>query len=208
MSRYCDYCEVGDNCESSLSPCAQNTVHGGAPSTGLWLKVCISMPLHQEPSENPFASSGERPAAWPEYGPVLAAQRVVRPSPAHPLLSRQRPLRGSPLGTPAVTFSALRPAVQSESSSVGTSLSVETDFMDDLSLVAYEERMWQRQANMQRLLDLQAQEQTLAALQAEVTDRINEVVDMERRLEEQLSSNEEIKRRHLKRRERNSKRES
>ena len=80
--------------------------------------------------------------------------------------------------------------------------------MADLSLVAHEERMWQRQTNMQRLLDLQAQEQTLAALQARVADRINEVMDMERRLEEQLSSNEEIKRRHLKRRERNSKRES
>ena len=81
--------------------------------------------------------------------------------------------------------------------------------MADLSLVAHEERMWQRQTNMQRLLDLQAQEQTLAALQAEVADRINGVVnmDMERRLEEQFSSNEEIKRIHLKRRERNSKRE-
>jgi hypothetical protein len=91
---------------------------------------------------------------------------------------------------------------------VGTSLSVETDFMDDLSLVAHEERMWQRQANMQRLLDLQAQEQTLAALQAEVSDRINEVEDMERRLEEQFSSNEQIKQIHLERCERNSKRES
>ena len=82
--------------------------------------------------------------------------------------------------------------------------------MADLSLVAHEERMWQRQTNMQRLLDLQAQEQTLAALQAEVADRINGVVimDMERRLEEQFISNEEIKRIHLKRRERNSKRES
>ena len=80
--------------------------------------------------------------------------------------------------------------------------------MADLSLVAHEERMWQRQTNMQRLLDLQAQEQTLAALQAEVADRINGVVNMERRLEEQFSSNEEIKRIHLKRRERNSKRES
>ena len=79
--------------------------------------------------------------------------------------------------------------------------------MADLSLVAHEERMWQRQANMQRLLDLQAEEQTLAALQAEVADRINRVVNMERRLEEQFSSNEEIKRIHLKRRERNSKRE-
>ena len=79
--------------------------------------------------------------------------------------------------------------------------------MADLSLVAHEERMWQRQTNMQRLLDLQAQEQTLAALQAEVADRINEVVNMERRLEEQFSSNEEVKRIHLKRRERNSKRE-
>ena len=79
--------------------------------------------------------------------------------------------------------------------------------MADLSLVAHEERMWQRQTNMQRLLDLQAQEQTLAALQAEVADRINGVVNMERRLEEQFSSNEEIKRIHLKRRERNSKRE-
>ena len=81
--------------------------------------------------------------------------------------------------------------------------------MADLSLVAHEERMWQRQTNMQRLLDLQAQEQTLAALQAEVADRINGVVnmDMERRLEEQFISNEEIKRIHLKRRERNSKRE-
>ena len=80
--------------------------------------------------------------------------------------------------------------------------------MADLSLVAHEERMWQRQANMQRLLDLQAQEQTLAALQAEVTDRINEVVNMERRLEEQFSSNEQIKRIHLERCEGNSKRES
>ena len=82
--------------------------------------------------------------------------------------------------------------------------------MADLSLVAHEERMWQRQTNMQRLLDLQAQEQTLAALQAEVADRINGVVnmDMERRLEEQFISNEEIKRIHLKRLERNSKRES
>ena len=80
--------------------------------------------------------------------------------------------------------------------------------MDDLSLVAYEERMWQRQANMQRLFDLQAQEQTLAALQAEVSDRINEVEDMERRLEEQFSSNEQIKQIHLERCERNSKRES
>ena len=44
MSRYCDYCEVADNCESSLSPHAQNTVHWVALSTGLWLKVCISMP--------------------------------------------------------------------------------------------------------------------------------------------------------------------
>ena len=81
--------------------------------------------------------------------------------------------------------------------------------MADLSLVAHEERMWQRQTNMQRLLDLQAQEQTLAALQAEVADRINGVVnmDMERRLEEQFISNEEIKRIHLKRRNRNSKRE-
>ena len=79
--------------------------------------------------------------------------------------------------------------------------------MADLSLVAHEERMWQRQTNMQRLLDLQAQEQTLAALQAEVADRINGVVNMERRLEEQFSSNEEVKRIHLKRRERNSKRE-
>ena len=79
--------------------------------------------------------------------------------------------------------------------------------MADLSLAAHEERMWQRQTNMQRLLDLQAQEQTLAALQAEVADRINGVVNMERRLEEQFSSNEEIKRIHLKRRERNSKRE-
>ena len=81
--------------------------------------------------------------------------------------------------------------------------------MADLSLVAHKERMWQRQTNMQRLLDLQAQEQTLAALQAEVADRINGVVnmDMERRLEEQFSSNEEVKRIHLKRRERNSKRE-
>ena len=79
--------------------------------------------------------------------------------------------------------------------------------MADLSLVAHEERMWQRQTNMQRLLDLQAQEQTLAALQAEVADRINGVVNMERRLEEQFISNEEIKRIHLKRRERNSKRE-
>ena len=79
--------------------------------------------------------------------------------------------------------------------------------MADLSLVAHEERMWQRQTNMQRLLDLQAQEQTLAALQAEVADRINGVVNMERRLEEQFSSNEEIKRIHLKRRNRNSKRE-
>ena len=158
------------------------------------------MLLHQEPSENPFASSGERPAAWPEYGPVLAAQRVVRPSPAHPLLSTQRPLRGSPLGIPAVTFSALQLAVPSESSPV--------EFMADLSLVAHEERMWQRQTNMQSLLDLQAQEQTLAALQAEVTDRINEVVDMERRLEEQFSSNEQIKRIHLERCEGNSKRES
>ena len=79
--------------------------------------------------------------------------------------------------------------------------------MADLSLGSHEERMWQRQTNMQRLLDLQAQEQTLAALQAEVADRINGVVNMERRLEEQFSSNEEIKRIHLKRRERNSKRE-
>ena len=79
--------------------------------------------------------------------------------------------------------------------------------MADLSLVAHEERMWQRQTNMQRLLDLQAQEQTLAALQAEVADRINGVVNMERRLEEQFSANEEVKRIHLKRRERNSKRE-
>ena len=79
--------------------------------------------------------------------------------------------------------------------------------MADLSLVAHEERMWQRQTNMQRLLDLQAQEQTLAALQAEVADRINGVVNMERRLEEQFISNEEIKRIHLKRRNRNSKRE-
>ena len=61
---------------------------------------------------------------------------------------------------------------------------------------------------MQRLLDLQAQEQTLAALQAEVSDRINEVEDMERRLEEQFSSNEQIKQIHLERCERNSKRES
>ena len=172
------------------------------------LQSMPSLATSPEPRENPFISSAERPAVWPDYGPVPAAQRVVRPSPAHPLLSRQRPLRGSPLGTPAVTFSALRPAVPSESSSVGTSLSVETDFMDDLSLVAYEERMWQRQANMQRLLDLQAQEQTLAALQAEVTDRINEVVNMERRLEEQFSSNEQIKRIHLERCEGNSKRES
>ena len=150
-----------------------------------------------EPRENPFISSAERPAVWPDYGPVPAAQRVVRPSPARPLLSTSTPLRASPLGIPAVTFSALQLAVPSESSPVATSL----------SLVAHEERMWQRQTNMQRLLDLQAQEQTLAALQAEVADRINGVVNMERRLEEQFSSNEEIKRIHLKRRERNSKRE-
>jgi len=156
-----------------------------------------------EPRENPFISSAERPAVWPDYGPVPAAKRVVRPSPARPLLSTSTPLRASPLGIPAMTFSALQLAVPSESSPVATLLSVATS----LSLVAHEERMWQRQTNMQRLLDLQAQEQTLAALQAEVADRINEVVNMERRLEEQFSSNEEVKRIHLKRRERNSKRE-
>ena len=109
-----------------------------------------------EPRENPFISSAERPAVWPDYGPVPAAQRVMRPSPARPLLSTPRPLRGSPLGIPAVTFSALQLAMPSEASPV--------EFMADLSLVANEEQMWQRQTNMQRLLDLQAQEQTLAAL--------------------------------------------
>ena len=173
------------------------------------LQSMPSLATSPEPRENPFISSAERPAVWPDYGPVPAAQRVVRPSPARPLLSTSRPLRASPLGIPAVTFSALQLAVPSESSPVATSLSVETDFMADLSLVAHEERMRQRQTNMQRLLDLQAQEQTLAALQAEVADRINGVVNMymERRLEEQFISNEEIKRIHLKRRERNSKRE-
>ena len=164
------------------------------------LQSMASLATSPEHRENQFASSAERPAVWPDYGPVPAAQRVMRPSPARPLLSTPRPLRGSPLGIPAVTFSALQHAMPLEPSPV--------EFMADLSLVANEEQMWQRQTNMQRLLDLQAQEQTLAALQARVADRINEVVDMERRLEEQLSSNEEIKRRHLKRRERNSKRES
>ena len=50
MSRYCDYCEVADNCESSLSPRAQNIVHLVALSTGLWLKVCISMPRKHDDS--------------------------------------------------------------------------------------------------------------------------------------------------------------
>ena len=45
-----------------------------------------------EPPENPFASSAERPAVWPEYGRVPAAQRVVRPSPVHPLLSTSKQL--------------------------------------------------------------------------------------------------------------------
>ena len=55
MSRYCDYCEVADNCESSLSPRAQNTVHGVALSTGLWLKVCISMPRKHDDSGIPLS---------------------------------------------------------------------------------------------------------------------------------------------------------
>ena len=55
MSRYCDYCEVADNCESSLSPRAQNIVHLVALSTGLWLKVCISMPRKHDDSGIPLS---------------------------------------------------------------------------------------------------------------------------------------------------------
>ena len=61
MSRYCDYCEVADNCESSLSPRAQNTGHGVGLSTGLWLKVCISMPRKHDDSGIPRRQVHEVP---------------------------------------------------------------------------------------------------------------------------------------------------
>ena len=71
MSRYCDYCEVADNCESSLSPRAQNTVHGVALSTGLWLKVCISMPRKHDDRGIPRRQVHEVPQSiasrWNRY---------------------------------------------------------------------------------------------------------------------------------------------